>query len=108
MPTIRPPISNPLGSTDGDLKIARLEKIVRYLLLKSLTAEPLAPTDKVLCEFLGIQDANPTRELVLRRVGASDVLGRLACPACGAGVLDVTGITDEHCQSCGAVVGSAR
>ena len=107
-PTIRPSVSNPLGSNDSALKIARLEKIIGYLLMKNLTGEPVAASDKLLCEFLGLKEQDATHEAVLRRIGASDVLGTMSCPVCGSSVRDFSGVVEERCQTCGEIVPSER
>lgn len=101
-----PPVADPLG-TRGD--VARLERILRYLLLKGLRGERLRPGDAAIRAFLDLpEDVEPDEASVIARLGAEEVVGRIRCPKCGSTVEDRAGVVDERCPICGAAVGSER
>jgi hypothetical protein len=104
--------SQDIGKNSQDLallalELAELQKFVVYLAAKAALGQPLTPEDPVLASFLKVGKKDDARRALLELVGhlAHQHAPRLVqCPACGAGVRDVHGVTDERCTFCGATV----
>ncbi|GEM_PF-5739353 len=84
------------------------DKILRYLLARLVTHQPVSLADQPVREYLGLPaDAadHPDRylPLLLQHLGPAPLL---TCPQCGSKVKDVPGSTDERCGFCGHEVGS--
>ena len=94
----------------GTSNTVRHERILRYLLARMVTGEPVTLADAPVREFLGLPDdaaENPERYLprLLEALGGATLM---TCPKCRAKVKDIPGVTEESCPFCGEFVGSER
>ncbi len=84
------------------------DKVLRYLIARLVTGEPVSLGDEPIRTYLGLPaDAatNPDKYLpiVLQALGPAPLM---TCPKCQSKLKDVPGVTNERCPFCGHEVGS--
>jgi len=100
---------NMLSAAELRLALDALQRVVLHMVHCQVRGEPLALHEEPLRSWLGLP-AGVTPEEAADRLHRSQarVIGRSACPACGAQVQDKEGITDEVCPWCGAMLATQR
>lgn len=88
-------------------RVGELERVLAYLLAKSIQGEPISLTDAAVRRFLRLPAGAENDPASLARVLSSlEPQGLLECAKCGSKVKDIPGFLDERCPVCGAPVGS--
>ncbi len=84
-------------------ELEMLRKVVRHLIFQQVRGEPLEVHEDPVRTWLGLP-VDTTAEQALDALMRSQarVIGKTACPTCGAQVQDREGVTNEVCQWCGA------
>jgi hypothetical protein len=84
-------------------EVEMLRKVVRYLIFQQVRGEELAVDEEPIRTWLGLPE-DATVEQVMEQLWRSQaiVTGTSACPACGAQIQNLEGVSNEQCPWCGA------
>jgi hypothetical protein len=93
-----------LAELRQELDIQR--RVLMHLVYRQAQGEPLALHEDPIRTWLGLPgDATPEQAMERLTRSQAKVIGTSTCPSCGAQVQDLEGVTNEHCQWCGASLG---